>query len=95
MAQFINLKMHGMHTKPYSVKLILFCIPNVEMLLPVSIRKAKSSFETSLASNVKKNPSLFWKYVRSNSKVWNDVLAITKDDGCTTSSDYETANFFF
>ena len=58
----------------------------------ISIRKAKSSFETNLASHVKNSSSLFWKYVRSNSKVQNDVLAITKDDGSTTSSDYKTAN---
>jgi len=44
-----------------------------------SIRKAKSSFETNLANNVKNNPLLFWKYVRNNSKVWNDVLAVTND----------------
>jgi len=34
----------------------------------------------------------FWKHVRNNAKVWNDVLAITSDNGSTTSSDYETAN---
>ena len=57
-----------------------------------SIRKAKSTFESNLAISIKNDPSLFWKYVRNNAKVRSDVIALTKDDGPITCSDYETAN---
>ena len=56
------------------------------------IKKSKSSFETNLTNNIKNDPSLFWKYVMHNPKVQNDVLAITKNNGSTTSFDYETTN---
>ena len=32
--------------------------------LTAAVRKARFTFETNLANNVKHNPSLFWKYVR-------------------------------
>ena len=61
-------------------------------------RKAKSTFQTNLANNVKHNPSLFWKYVRDCTRVHHDVGILLQDDGSFTHSDYESAyilNKFF
>ena len=38
-----------------------------------AVKYAKSSFETKLAKDIQQNPTLFWKYVRNNTKVRHDV----------------------
>ena len=38
-----------------------------------AVKCAKSAFETNLAKNIRHNPNLFWKYVRNNTKVRDDV----------------------
>jgi len=63
-----------------------------------AVKRAKSNFELKLADSVKQNPSAFWKYVRENSKVRNEIMSLKKVDGSLTGSDQETAqclnNFF-
>ena len=57
-----------------------------------AVRKAKSTFQTNLANNVKHklhNPSLFWKYVRGCTRVHHDVGILLQDDGSFTHSGYE------
>ena len=57
-----------------------------------AVKHAKSTFETKLARDIQHNPNLFWKYVRSNTKVRVDVDKLLKDDGTLTCSDHEVAN---
>ena len=52
-----------------------------------AVKYAKSTFETNLARNIQHNPNLFWKYVRSNTKVRDDVDKLVKRDGTLTCSD--------
>ena len=57
-----------------------------------TVRSVKSTFETGLANNIKHNPSLFWKYVRNNSRIRQDVDILLQDDGSFTHTDCEIAN---
>ena len=57
-----------------------------------AVKYTKSSFETKLAKDTQHNPTLFWKYVRNNTKVWQDVDKLVKEDGTLTYSDHEVAN---
>ena len=57
-----------------------------------AVKYAKSTFETNLARNIQHNPNLFWKYVRSNTKVRDDVDKLVKRDGTLTCSDRDVAN---
>ena len=50
-----------------------------------AVKYAKSSFETKLAKDIQQNPTLFWKYVRNNTKVRQDVDKLAKEDGTLTS----------
>jgi len=49
-----------------------------------TVKHAKSAFETNLARDI---PNLFWKYVRSNTKVWDDVDKLVKEDDTLTCPD--------
>ena len=57
-----------------------------------AVKYTKQSFETNLAKDIQQNPTLFWKYVRNNTKVRHDVDKLVKEDGTLTSSDCEVAN---
>ena len=63
-----------------------------------AVKRAKSNFELKLADSVKRNPSAFWKYVRENAKVRNEIMSLKKEDGSLTGFDHETDqhlnNFF-
>ena len=48
--------------------------------LNAAVRKARFTFETNLANNVKHNFSLFWKYVRDNTRVHHDIGILLQDD---------------
>ena len=61
-------------------------------LSTTAVRHAKYTFEKNLASKVKSDCNLFWKYVRSCTKVQSSVGAMERDDGILTETDYETAN---
>jgi len=77
----------------------MFYTPQRESSQLLLSKRAKSNFELKLADSVKHNPSAFWKYVRENAKVHNEIMSLKKDDGSLTGSDQETAqclnNFFF
>ena len=57
-----------------------------------AVGNAKFVFERNLSSQVKTNSNLFWKYVRSCTKVKSNVGILEHSDGSTTESDYEAAN---
>ena len=57
-----------------------------------AVRDAKYMFEKKLASEVKSNSNLFWKYVRSHTKIRSNVGILKRDDGSFTVTDYEAAN---
>ena len=61
-------------------------------LSTTAVRHAKYTFEKNLASKVKSDCNLFWKYVRSCTKVQSSVGAMERGDGILTETDYETAN---
>ena len=45
-----------------------------------------------MAKDIQQNPTLFWKYVRNNTKIRHDVDKLVKEDGALTCSDHEVAN---
>ena len=47
-----------------------------------TIRYAKLSFETKLAKDIQQNSTLFWKYVRNSTKVYNMmyICKLVKED---------------
>ena len=49
-------------------------------------------FEKNLASKVKCDCNIIWKYVRSCTKVRSNVGILEHDDGSFTETDYEAAN---
>ena len=55
------------------------------------VRKAKKSFEKSLIKDLRKNTKKFWSYVRSKTKIKENILRVAKDDGTLTENDSETA----
>ena len=57
-----------------------------------AVEYAKLSFETRLAKDIQQNSTLFWKYVRNNTKVRQDIDKLVKEDGTLTCSDHEVAN---
>ena len=57
-----------------------------------AVRDAKYIFEKNLASKVKSDCNIFWKYVRSCTKVQSNVGILERDDGSFTETDYEAAN---
>lgn len=61
-------------------------------------RKAMKNYEKEIASNMKNNPKLFWKYVNSKLKTRQPLSDLMKPDGTLTTSDEEKAeilnNFF-
>ena len=61
-------------------------------LSTIAVRDAKYTFERNLASKVKSDCNLFWKYVRSCTKVQSNVGIMERDDGSPTETDYEAAN---
>ena len=56
-----------------------------------AVRNAKFVFEGNLSSQAKINSNLFWKYVRSCTKVKSNVGILECNDGSTTETDYEIA----
>ena len=65
-----------------------------KMLPTALVRDAKYMFENNLASKVKSNSNIFWKYVRSCTKVQSNVSILECDDGLFTETDYEATNVF-
>ena len=61
-------------------------------LYATAVRDAKYMFERNLASRVKSNCSLFWKYGRNYAKVRSNIGTLECDDGSPTETDYEAAN---
>ena len=61
-------------------------------LSTTAVRDAKYMFEKKLASEVKSNSNLFWKYVRSHTKIRSNVGILEHDDRSFTVTDYEAAN---
>ena len=49
---------------PAYLQLPVYPCMHVYQVATVTVRSVKSTFETSLANNIKHNPSLFWKYVK-------------------------------
>ncbi len=45
------------------------------------VRYAKKEFEKKLATDIKRNPKSFWKYVRSKTSVKTGVHDLEKEDG--------------
>ena len=57
-----------------------------------AVTSAKFVFERNLPSQAKTNSNLFWKYVRSCTKVKSNVGILKRNDGLTTETDYEADN---
>ena len=56
------------------------------------IRIAKLIFDKKLCEDIKVNPKHFWSYIRSKTKIKENVLRVKKPNGQVTDSDLETAN---
>ena len=56
------------------------------------VKLAKQIFEKKLAKDIKLNPKQFWSFVRSRTRVKENVLRIKKRNGMMTEDDFDTAN---
>ena len=56
------------------------------------VKLAKIVFEKKLAGDIKLNPKHFWSFIRSRTKLKENVLRVKKRNGRMTESDIETAN---
>ena len=54
------------------------------------IREAKMDFEKRLAKEAKKNPKGVYSYMRSKTKVKEDIIRLKRDDGSFTRNDKES-----
>ena len=57
------------------------------------VRKAKKNFEKSVIRDIKKNSKKFWSYVRGKTKIKENIMRVTNQDGNLTENDEETAKF--
>ena len=58
------------------------------------VKAAKKSFEKQLCNDIKVNPKHFWNFIRSKSKVKENVTKVRKSNGELSRNDKETANTF-
>ena len=56
------------------------------------VKLAKIVFEKKLAQDIKCNPKHFWSFIRSRTKLKENILRVKKSNGLMTESDVETAN---
>ena len=61
-------------------------------LSTIAVRDAKYTFKRNLASKVKSDCNIFWKYVRSCTKVQSNFGILERNGGLFTETDYEAAN---
>ncbi|XP_069140986.1 uncharacterized protein [Argopecten irradians] len=57
-----------------------------------ALRLSKYSYEQDIASKIKTNPKLFWKYVRSKTKTAPTMFSVKSTDGIITQDPLEVAN---
>ena len=55
------------------------------------VRKAKKKFEKVVVRDIKKNSKKFWSYVRNKTKIKENILRVTDQNGKLTENDEETA----
>ena len=55
------------------------------------MKHAKYNYEKSLASKIKTDTKIFWKYVRSKSKTKSTVSKLQMNNGALSTTDQETA----
>ena len=56
------------------------------------VRKAKRDYEKGLLLDIKKNKKKFWAYIRSKTKVKENILRVTNKNGALTENDTDTAD---
>ena len=64
------------NSKPKPKWLDLFTLKKITCAMcrtTTAVKYTKLSFETKLAKDIQQNSTLFWKYVRNNTKVRHDV----------------------
>ncbi|XP_069133167.1 uncharacterized protein [Argopecten irradians] len=57
-----------------------------------ALRLSKYSYEQDIASKIKTNPKLFWKYVRSKTKTAPTMFSVKSTEGIITQDPLEVAN---
>ncbi|MCG8045675.1 MAG: reverse transcriptase family protein [Candidatus Thiodiazotropha endolucinida] len=55
------------------------------------LKQSKYHYEKSLATKIKTDPKIFWKYVRSKAKTKSTVSKLQMDGGLLSTNDQETA----
>ena len=66
----------------------------VRNLVTSMVRAAKKAFEKQLCKDIKVNPKHFWSFIRSKSKVKENVTKVRKPNGELSKNDQETADVF-
>ena len=56
------------------------------------VRKAKRDYEKALIKDIKKNKKKFWSYIRSKTKIKENILRVVNEAGNLTENDTETAS---
>ena len=56
------------------------------------IRQAKKNFEKQLAKEAKKNPKGVYSYMRSKTKIKEEIIRLRRDDGSLTENDKENCD---
>lgn len=56
------------------------------------VLKAKRDYEKTLIKDIKKNKNKFWSYIRSKTKIKENILRVVNETGTLTENDTETAS---